>query len=201
MKILLLSLSLATYSFSFPVISSVGKVPVSFFEKTSWHHHHPDTMNTEVEVTDETLPTRRDVIQKQLSSVLITSLMSLSSSTTLNVNAATSNNKQQGLILDVNNSMAREFTAFPGLYPTIATKLVKAAQEEPFKSKADVYKALDSDIERERLRQYDSAIKIVPVDKKLLQYKGSQICKYECGANSGSEYRSSQIKAVQSERY
>lgn len=112
MKILLLSLSLATYSFSFPVISSVGKVPVSFFDKTSWHYHHPDTMNTEV--TDETLPTRRDVIQKQLSSVLITSLMSSSSSTTLNVNAATSNNVQKGLILDVNNSMAREFTAFPG---------------------------------------------------------------------------------------
>ena len=52
--------------------------------------------------------------------------------------------------LDVNNALAREYTAFPGLYPTIATKLVNAAKEEPFKNKKEVYKVLN-EIEQDRL--------------------------------------------------
>merc|ERR1712071_457020 len=102
--------------------------------------------------------------------------------------------------IDVNNAMAREFTAFPGLYPTIATKIVNAAKKKPFKSKADVYAALDTDVEKERLKLYDSSIKIQEVDKALQQFKGSQICKYECGGRVSSSYRDEQIKSVQAER-
>lgn len=102
--------------------------------------------------------------------------------------------------LDVNNALAREYTAFPGLYPTIATKLVNAAKEEPFKNKKEVYKVLN-EIEQDRLKQYDSAIVINPIDKKLQQFKTSQICKYECGGRSSSAYRDEQIKGIQNERY
>ena len=31
--------------------------------------------------------------------------------------------------IDVNNALAREYTAFPGLYPTIATKIVNGAKK------------------------------------------------------------------------
>jgi hypothetical protein len=41
--------------------------------------------------------------------------------------------------LDVSNALAREYTAFPGLYPTIATKLVNAVKDQPFKSKKEIY--------------------------------------------------------------
>jgi len=102
--------------------------------------------------------------------------------------------------IDVNNALAREYTAFPGLYPTIATKLVNRAKEQPFTSKSQVYAALDSDIERERLKQYDSSIKISKVDKSLQQFKNSQICKYECGSRVSNSYRDEQIKAVQAAR-
>ena len=102
--------------------------------------------------------------------------------------------------LDVNNALAREYTAFPGLYPTIATKLVNAAKDEPFKSKKDIYKILN-EVEQERLKQYDSALVINPVDKKLQQFKTSQICKYECGGRGSSAYRDEQIKEIQKERF
>ncbi|CAH0364227.1 unnamed protein product, partial [Pelagomonas calceolata] len=57
--------------------------------------------------------------------------------------------------IDVNNAMAREFSAYPGLFPTVGTKLVKRG---PFKSKRDMYAALDTDVERAALRKYDAAI-------------------------------------------
>lgn len=101
--------------------------------------------------------------------------------------------------IDVNNAMAREFTAFPGLYPTVATKIVNAAKEQPFTSKQQVYAVLN-DLEQERLRQYDKSIMIAKPDKALQQFKTSQICKYECGSRTSSTYRDEQIKAVQTDR-
>ncbi len=102
--------------------------------------------------------------------------------------------------IDVNNAMAREFTAFPGLYPTVATKLVNAAKEQPFASKKEVYAVLN-EMEQERLRQYDKSIIIAKPDKSLQQFKTSQICKYECGSRSSNTFRDEQIKAVQSARF
>ena len=101
--------------------------------------------------------------------------------------------------VDVNNAMAREFTAFPGLYPTIATKIVMAAKEKPFKSKKDVY-AILNDVEQERLKQYDASIIIAKPDKAVQQFKTSQICKYECGSRTSSSFRDEQIKEVQRQR-
>ena len=101
--------------------------------------------------------------------------------------------------IDVNNALAREFTAFPGLYPTVATKIVNAAKNEPFKSKKDVY-AILNEAEAERLRQYDKSIIIAKPDKSLQQFKTSQICKYECGSRTSNAYRDEQIKAVQAAR-
>lgn len=98
--------------------------------------------------------------------------------------------------LDVNNALAREYTAFPGLFPTVATKIFK---NRPYTSKKDVYAVLN-EVEAERLKQYDSAIVINKVDDKLLQFKNSQICKYECGSRVSSEYRDEQIRAVQKAR-
>ena len=60
-------------------------------------------------------------------------------------------------MIDVNNAVAREFSALPGTYPTIATKLVKRG---PFSSKAAMYAALDSPEEKERLKQYDKNLKV-----------------------------------------
>ena len=101
--------------------------------------------------------------------------------------------------IDVNNAMAREFTAFPGLYPTIATKIVNSAKDVPFKSKRDVY-AILNEMEKERLKQYDKSIIISAPDKSLQQFKTSQICKYECGGRTSSSYRDEQIKSIQRAR-
>jgi len=101
--------------------------------------------------------------------------------------------------IDVNNAMAREFTAFPGLYPTIATKIVNSAKDEPFKSKRDVY-AILNEVEKERLKPYDKSIVISAPDKSLQQFKTSQICKYECGGRTSSSYRDEQIKSIQRAR-
>ncbi|CAB9526151.1 expressed unknown protein [Seminavis robusta] len=98
--------------------------------------------------------------------------------------------------MDVNNALAREYTAFPGLYPTVATKIVKGA---PYKSKKEVYAVLN-EVESERLKQYDRAIVIEKPDAQLKQFKTSQICKYECGSRASSAYRDEQIKAVQKAR-
>lgn len=103
--------------------------------------------------------------------------------------------------IDVNNALAREFTAFPGLYPTIATKIVNAAKEKPFESKKEVYvRALTSDLERDRLHDYDKSIVIHKPDAALKQFKTSQICKYECGSRVSNSYRDDQIRAVQEGR-
>jgi hypothetical protein len=102
-------------------------------------------------------------------------------------------------IIDVNNAMAREFTGFPGLYPTVATKIVNGAKEQPFKSKREVY-ALLNEVEQDRLRQYDKSIIISKPDKALQQFKTSQICKYECGGRTSSSFRDEQIKAIQAAR-
>jgi hypothetical protein len=96
--------------------------------------------------------------------------------------------------------MAREFTAFPGLYPTIATKIVNGAKNSPYKSKQDIYNVLETDLERERLRQYDAALLIQKPDKSLQQFKASQICKYECGSRVSNPYQDEQIRAVQQQR-
>mmetsp|Transcript_28673 Transcript_28673/g.85684 ORF Transcript_28673/g.85684 Transcript_28673/m.85684 type:complete len:168 (-) Transcript_28673:42-545(-) len=99
--------------------------------------------------------------------------------------------------IDVNNAMAREFSAYPGLFPTVGTKLVKRG---PFKSKKDMYAALDSDAERAALKKYDAAIVLNKRDSALMQYKGSQICKYECSRGKGGTYRDEQIREVQANR-
>jgi len=98
--------------------------------------------------------------------------------------------------VDVNNAVAREFSALPGTYPTIATKLIKRG---PFNSKAEMYAALDSAEERERLKSYDKFLKIAKTDSEVKRYKESQICKYEC-KGGGSEYRAKQIRSVQQDR-
>ena len=81
-----------------------------------------------------------------------------------------------------------------GLFPTVGTKLVKRG---PFKSKRDMYAALDTDVERAALRKYDAAIVLNARDSAIMQYKGSQICKYECGRGKGGGYRDEQIRQVQ----
>ena len=54
--------------------------------------------------------------------------------------------------LDVNNVGADGFKSFKGLYPTIGTKVV---QRGPFNNASEMYDAMDSDVERERLKQYE----------------------------------------------
>ena len=98
--------------------------------------------------------------------------------------------------IDVNNALAREYTAFPGVFPTIATKIVKGG---PYTSKKEVYAVLN-ELEQDRLKGYDQAIVINKVDAQLKQFKTSQICKYECGNRVSSAYRDDQIKAVQKAR-
>ena len=99
--------------------------------------------------------------------------------------------------IDVNNAMAREFSAYPGLFPTVGSKLVKRG---PFSSKRAMYAALDSDAERNALKKYDAAIVLNKRDSAVIQYKTSQICKYECGRGKGGGYRDEQIRQVQTNR-
>ena len=99
--------------------------------------------------------------------------------------------------IDVNNAVAREYSAYPGLFPTVGTKLVKRG---PFSSKRAMYAALDSDAERNALKKYDSAIVLNKRDSAVMQYKTSQICKYECGRGKGGGYRDEQIRQVQTNR-
>ncbi len=99
--------------------------------------------------------------------------------------------------IDVNNAVAREYSAYPGLFPTVGTKLVKRG---PFSSKRAMYAALDSDAERNALKKYDAAIVLNTRDAAIMQYKGSQICKYECGRGKGGGYRDEQIRQVQTNR-
>ena len=96
--------------------------------------------------------------------------------------------------IDVNNAVAREYSAYPGRFPTVGTKLVKRG---PFSSKRAMYAALDSDAERNALKKYDAAIVLNKRDSAVMQYKTSQICKYECGRGKGGGYRDEQIRQVQ----
>jgi len=102
--------------------------------------------------------------------------------------------------IDANNAVAREFTAFPGLYPTIASKIVKSAKIEPFRIKADVYAALDSDVESKRLKNYECFLLINHPNIAVKKFKKSQICKCECKGGISISYEMYQIKAVQSAR-
>lgn len=143
----------------------------------------------------QTATSRRDIFRSTLAAISIpalatTTFISGGNIAVLPAYAASTANTPR---IDVNNALAREFTAFPGLYPTIATKIVKGA---PYTSKKDVYAVLN-ELEAERLKQYDKAIVINKVDKQLQQFKTSQICKYECGNRVSSSYRDEQIKAVQ----
>lgn len=105
-----------------------------------------------------------------------------------------------GPTIDVNNAMTREFSAFPGLYPTIGTKIINGAKNRPYKTKQEIYAVLDSDLEKDRLRQYDAALVIQKPDRSVQQFKASQICKYECGNRVSSSYRDQQIREVQEAR-
>ena len=84
-----------------------------------------------------------------------------------------------------------------GLFPTVGTKLVKRG---PFKSKRDMYAALDTDVERAALKKYDAALVLTKRDAAVMQYKTSQICKYECGRGKGGGSRDEQIRQVQTNR-
>ncbi len=53
------------------------------------------------------------------------------------------------------------------LYPTIASKIVKTANDTLFQSKEEVYNCLDSDMERDRLKVYDAYVQINPPDKSV----------------------------------
>jgi len=98
--------------------------------------------------------------------------------------------------IDVNNAVAREYSTLPGLFPTIASKLCKRG---PFKSKKEMYASLDSEEERERLKKYDSSLKIAKRDAGVMQFKASQICKYECRGGT-SEYQNKVMRDLQRER-
>jgi len=104
--------------------------------------------------------------------------------------------------LDVNNMVGVEFTTFPGLYPTISGKLVKAG---PFKDKADVYAALGSDAERNVLKAYDKNLVIRPRDDDVMQYKNAGFYFPGKGGSGdkrkkSSESRDEMIKDLQRDR-
>ena len=77
--------------------------------------------------------------------------------------------------LDINNFIAADFKIFPGLYPTIAGKLLNARTRQrttgEFQSKQAMYDSLESDAEVAALKRYDRNIVIRPVDAKLMQFK------------------------------
>ena len=77
--------------------------------------------------------------------------------------------------LDINNFIAADFKTFPGLYPTIAGKLMNARTRQrtsgEFQSKQAMYDSLESDTEVAALKRYDQNIVIRPIDAKLMQFK------------------------------
>ena len=104
--------------------------------------------------------------------------------------------------LDVNNMVAVEFASFPGLYPTIGGKLIKAA---PFKKKEELYACLDSDAERSALKQYEKSIVLKPRDDDLYQYKTAGFYfpgkgGTMKGGKTSNAFRDEEIKRLQSER-
>lgn len=58
--------------------------------------------------------------------------------------------------IDINNAVTGEFQAYKGLFPTIAAKIIKRG---PFKNADEMYEAMDSDAERDRLKQYEKEFK------------------------------------------
>jgi len=160
---------------------------------TAHNNNYDDAWKEEDPWEDESRTTnksRRALFRSTLAAVSVTTISAVSNMAVLPAKAASTSNVPR---IDVNNALAREFTAFPGLYPTIATKIVTGA---PYASKKDVYAVLN-EMEADRLKQYDKAIVINKVDAQLKQFKTSQICKYECGNRVSSSYRDEQIKAVQ----
>lgn len=101
--------------------------------------------------------------------------------------------------IDVNNMVAVEFSIYPGLYPTIAGKLVKRG---PFNTMKDMYAALDSDAERSNLRTYEKGIVIFPRDLDVFQYKTAGFYFKGKGGDTkmNSEFRNEEIKRLQGER-
>jgi len=146
---------------------------------------------------DEDMDIKIDLLTKRRTIVTYGALSLLGCATTMITSTV---GAYSGPQIDVNNAVAREFTAFPGLYPTIATKIVNGAKYNPYKTKADVYAVLESDLERDRLKQYDGAILISAPDAAIKQFKTSQICKYECGSRVSNSYRDEQIRQVQAAR-
>ena len=100
--------------------------------------------------------------------------------------------------LDVNNAVATEFTAFPGLYPTIAGKVCRNA---PFSSKAALYEMLDAD-EKAKLKKFDKYIVVNARSSDVMQYKNAGLYFRGKGgdAKSSSSYRDEQIAQLQVER-
>ena len=56
-------------------------------------------------------------------------------------------------VIDVNNAAAGDFQKYPGLFPTIAAKLI---QKGPFKNKEEMYAAMESEAIVARLKQYEA---------------------------------------------
>jgi hypothetical protein len=55
-------------------------------------------------------------------------------------------------VIDVNNAAAGDFQRYPGLFPTVATKVI---QKGPFKNKEEMYTAMESEAIVARLKQYE----------------------------------------------
>ncbi len=89
--------------------------------------------------------------------------------------------------------------AVPGLYPTIAGKLVKRG---PFTNKQEMYSALDSDEEKAALKVYEKGVVLKPRDADLLQYKNAGFYFKGKGGDTktSSAYRDEEIKKLQLER-
>ena len=91
---------------------------------------------------------RRSVFQTAAGSVAAFSLASAPRAAQANAGAVDTTQVK----LDINNAGADGFKNFKGLYPTIGTKVV---QRGPFKNASEMYNAMDSDVERERLKAYE----------------------------------------------
>lgn len=63
--------------------------------------------------------------------------------------------------IDVNNAASGDFQSYKGLFPTIAAKIIKRG---PFKDAEEMYAAMDSDAEVDRLKQYEKEFKFGKVE-------------------------------------
>jgi len=62
-------------------------------------------------------------------------------------------------VIDINNAIAGDFQRYPGLFPTIAAKVI---QKGPFKNKEEMYAAMENDAIVERLKQYEKEFTFNP---------------------------------------